>query len=98
MQEPLFEEHGNGFMVTIFRKPTNQSNKYEMLQEHESDFNDLENKIIQLLKAQPDVTTKEIMKKLEITDNEVKYYVKKLKDNGKIKRGGINRKGLWKVM
>lgn len=38
------------------------------------------------------------MKKLEITDNEVKYYVKKLKDNGKIKRVGINRKGLWKVM
>lgn len=101
LQEPLFEEHGDGFMVSMFRKltnQTNQSNQNEMLQEHESDFSDLENKIIQLLKVQLDVTTKEIMKKLEITDNQGKYYVKKLKDNGKIKRVGTNRKGSWKVM
>lgn len=104
LQEPLLEELGDGFMVTMFRKPTNQtnqtnqSNQNEMLQEHKSDFSDLEKKIIELLKAQPDVTTKEIMKKLEITDNQVKYYVKKLKDDGKIKRVGTNRKGSWKVM
>ena len=107
LSEPLLEELGDGFMVTMFRKPTkqtnqtnqtNQSNQNEMLQEHKSDFSDLEKKIIELLKAQPDVTTKEIMKKLEITDNQVKYYVKKLKDDGKIKRVGTNRKGSWKVM
>lgn len=46
----------------------------------------------------PDATTKEITKKLMITDNQVKYYVKKLKDNGKIVRVGTNRKGSWKVM
>ena len=46
----------------------------------------------------PDATTKEITKKLEITDNQVKYYIKKLKDDGKIKRVGTNRKGSWKVM
>ena len=37
-------------------------------------------------------------KTLEITDNQVKYYVKKLKDDGKIERIGTNRKGSWKVM
>lgn len=101
LQEPLFEELGDGFLVTMFRKPTNQtnqSNQNEMQQENASDFNDLENRLIELLKVQPDVTTKEIMKKLEITDNQVKYYVKKLKDNDKIKRVGTNRKGSWKVM
>ena len=107
LQETLFEELGDGFMVTMNRKPTNQtkptiqtnqSNQNEMLQEHESDFSELENKLIELLKIQPNVTTKEIMKKLEITDNQVKYYVKKLKDEGKIKRVGTNRKGSWKVM
>ena len=34
----------------------------------------------------------------DITDNQVKYYIKKLKDNGKIERVGTNRKGLWKVI
>ena len=51
-----------------------------------------------MLKMWPDATTKEITKKLMITDNQVKYYVKKLKDNGKIVRVGTNRKGSWKVM
>lgn len=104
LQEPLFEELGDGFLVTMFRKPTNQtkptnqSNQNQMQQENDSDCSDLENKLIELLKAQPDVTTKGIMKKLEITENQVKYYVKKLKDDGKIKRVGTNRKGSWKVM
>lgn len=46
---------------------------------------------------QSGVTTKEIMKKLEITNNQVKYY-KKMKDDGIIKRVGTNRKGSWKIM
>ncbi|MDD3362204.1 MAG: putative DNA binding domain-containing protein [Hespellia sp.] len=80
LQEPLFVELGDGFMVTMFRKPTNQtkqtnqSNKNEMKQEHDNAFSDLENKIIELLKAHPGVTTKGIVKTLEITDNQVKYY------------------------
>ena len=45
-----------------------------------------------------DATTKEIMKKLKITDNQVKYYIKKLKDDGKIERVGTNRKGSWKII
>lgn len=80
LQEPLLVELGDGFMVTMFRKPTNQtkqtnqSNKNEMKQEHDNAFSDLENKIIELLKVHPDVTTKGIVKTLEITDNQVKYY------------------------
>ena len=97
LQEPLFEELGDGFLVTMFRKPTkptnqtNQSNPNEMK-------NELEIKIIGLLKASPELTTKEIMRILEITDNQVKYYIKKLKDDGKIERIGTNRKGSWKVI
>ena len=53
---------------------------------------------VELLKTRPDATTKEITKRLDITDNQVKYYIKKLKDNGKIERVGTNRKGLWKVI
>ena len=97
-----FEEFGDGFLVTMFRKPTNhinqtnQSNQTNQLDEstpidversQDTNVSDLENRIIELLKMWPDATTKEITKKLMITDNQVKYYVKKLKDNGKIVRG-----------
>lgn len=94
----------------MFRKPTNQtnqSNQTNQLDEsnlinverrQDANVSDLENRIIELLKVLPDATTKEITKKLEITDNQVKYYIKKLKDNGKIERVGTNRKGTWKVM
>ena len=110
MQEPLFEELGDGFLVTMFRKPTNQtnqsnqtdqseeSNQIDAEQKQNTILSDLEYRIIELLKTWPDATTKEITKKLEITDNQVKYYIKKLKDNGKIERVGTNRKGLWKVI
>ena len=107
LQEPVFEELGDGFLVTMFRKTTNQlnqtnqSDKLNLMgeeQRQDTNVSDLENRIIELLKMWPDATTKEITKKLEITDNQVKYYVKKLKDDGKIKRVGTNRKGSWKVM
>lgn len=38
LQEPLFEELGDGFMVTMFRKPTNQTNQ--------SNLNDIKKNIM----------------------------------------------------
>lgn len=110
LQEPAFEELGDGFLVTMFRKPTNQtnrsnqtnqseeSNQTDAEQNQDTNVSDLEYRIIELLKTWPNATTKEITKQLEITDNQVKYYIKKLKDNGKIERVGTNRKGSWKVI
>ena len=109
LKEPLFEELGDGFLVTMFRKPTNQTNQSNQTnqlgepnqinveQSQDSAISNLENKIMELLREWPDATTKEIVKKLEITNNQVKYYIKKLKDDGKIERIGTNRKGEWKV-
>lgn len=109
LKEPLFEELGDGFLVTMFRKPTNQTNQSNQTnqlsepnqinveQRQDISLGNLENKIMELLKEWPDATTKEIVKKLEITNNQVKYYIKKLKDDGKIERIGTNRKGSWRV-
>lgn len=68
-----------------------------MEQSQDSAISNWENKIMELLREWPDATTKEIVKKLEITNNQVKYYIKKLKDDGKIERIGTNRKGSWRV-
>lgn len=106
LPEPIFEEFGDGFMVTMIRKPTkptkptnqtNQTNQLESINENSGDNVSVEKKLIILLKQQPDITTKEIMKTLGITNNQVKYYIKKLKDDGKIKRVGTNRKGFWGI-
>ena len=77
----------------MFRKPTNQTNQSDQLNQFS-----IERSLIELLQMWPDATTKEIMKKLKIIDNQVKYYIKKLNDNGKIERVGTNRKGLWKII
>ena len=90
-------------MVTMVRKPTKPTNQTNQSNQLDSDANNnenisVENKLIVLLKQQPDITTKEIMKNIGITNNQVKYYIKKLKDDGKIERLGTNRKGSWRVM
>lgn len=77
----------------MFRKPTNQTNQSDQLNQFS-----IERSLIELLQMWPDATTKEIMKKLKIIDNQVKYYIKKLKDDGKIERVGTNRKGSWKII
>ena len=77
----------------MFRKPTNQTNQSDQLNQFS-----IERSLIELLQMWPDATTKEIMKKLKIIDNQVKYYIKKLNDDGKIERVGTNRKGSWKII
>ena len=42
--------------------------------------------------------TKEISETLHWTPNQVKYCIKKLKDEKKIKREGSNRDGYWLIL
>lgn len=119
LPEPLFEEFGDGFMVTMYRKArsneskniestnstnsTKQTNSTNQTVHLNTDIgndiiNEIETKILKLLKRNPDLTTKDIMKNLKVSDNQVKYYIKKLKTDGKIKRIGTNRKGSWEIL
>ena len=62
--EPLFEEFNDGFKSTMFRKPTKRTkpNQPIELNEKNNDNDGVENKIVALLRQQPDITTKEIAK------------------------------------
>lgn len=60
LQEPLFEEFGDGFLVTMFRNQTNQTNQIDKINQsftddiqesQDANISDLENKIIELLKT-----------------------------------------------
>ena len=97
-KEYFGEDKNIEFKREIPTKPTKPTNQPINLNEKNNDNDGVENKIVALLRQQPDITTKEIVKKLEITDNQVKYYVKKLKNERKIKRVGTNRKGFWEIL
>lgn len=54
-------------------------------------------KILELIKDNPYITRKELANKINITEDGVKYNLKKLIDNGIIERIGLDKGGYWKV-
>lgn len=69
-------------------------------QSDHSDQNEdnLEVRLIKLLSEKPDIKTKEITDSLGWSARQVKYYMKKLKDDNKIARHGTNRNGYWEIL
>lgn len=55
-------------------------------------------KIIDLIKDNPDITQTEMASKLGITRDGISYNIKQLKDNGIIERIGSTKKGSWKIL
>lgn len=60
-------------------------------------LNDNQLKIIELIKENPKMTRKELAKKINITDDGIKYNLKKLTEKGIIKRIGAKNGGYWLV-
>lgn len=58
----------------------------------------LEERLIKLLAEKPDIKTKEITESLGWSSSQVKYYMKKLKDDNKVTRHGTNRNGYWEIL
>ena len=55
-------------------------------------------KIINLIKSNPDITQNEIAEKLNLTRDGISYNMKVLKDKNIIKREGSNKTGRWKII
>ena len=58
----------------------------------------LENKILDKIRNEPQITRDEIALKLHISPNTAKEYLKRLKDKGLLQRIGPDRGGYWKVI
>jgi ATP-dependent DNA helicase RecG len=87
LPQPKFEEFVGGFRVTLFKTP--QITPQEMT---------LREKILSVIRDNPDVTRNGIEKALKISPNTVKKYITKLKKEKKLKRIGPDRGGYWKVV
>ncbi len=63
-----------------------------------SGFNKGEQSIIDLLKANPNLSTKELSQTLNIPFKSIQRYISHLKDKGAIRRNGSNKTGYWEVL
>ena len=54
-------------------------------------------RIFSMIQANPNINAEEMQKKLFMTVNGVKYYIKKLKKEERLIRVGSTKKGYWKV-
>ena len=55
-------------------------------------------KIIKLIKENPNITQAEMSKILDITRDGISYNIKVLKEEGKIRRVGATKKGYWEIL
>jgi ATP-dependent DNA helicase RecG len=112
-QEPEFIE-GDVFRIIVpldeeysydsLNKKANGSNGVNKLDQldHSDQSNqieeNLEERLIKLLAEKPDIKTNEITELLGWSSSQVKYYMKKLKDDNKVIRHGTNRNGYWEIV
>ncbi|MFH1432670.1 MAG: winged helix-turn-helix transcriptional regulator [archaeon] len=55
-------------------------------------------KIIELISQNPEITIDELMHKLDFSASGVKKIIKKLKESGRLKRIGPDKGGHWEVV
>ena len=61
-------------------------------------LNETQNKIIALIKQNPNITQKEMAKMLDMSREKIKYHIAVLKENNIIIREGSTKKGIWKIL
>ena len=79
------DQEGNLFTVTVHRKEEKSSEKSS-------------EKILELLKAEPDLAARVVAEKLEITQRAVEKQIANLRREGRLRRIGPARGGHWEVL
>ena len=76
----------------------NKSKELDQSDQLNQNADNLEERLIKLLAEKPDIKTTEIVELLGWSSSQVKYYMKKLKDDNKVTRHGTNRNGYWEIL
>jgi len=106
--EPSFEEKFGGFYVAVSDRKlksrttqeigeTTQETTQEIEKTTQETTQKIANKIIQLIKENPQLSRRAMAELVGISENGVKYHLKKLKKEGKITHIGPTKKGYWKI-
>ena len=111
LREPELSEKAGCFRVNVFRNTELAINSSEEVQKENQGETREKNKgekqrrnkektkekIIQLMKDNPEITYRELMEKLGLSKSGVEYAVRKLRESGRIERLGADKGGKWKV-
>lgn len=90
LKEPLFEEWGEDFRVTLYRKPIAVPIDSPTLSE-------IDQKIVAIIKSNPSVTYQSLSSELEISVSSLKRRILYLRSEGIVERVGSTKSGYWLV-
>ena len=90
-------ENGSPEFLKEFNGSTTQETTQETAQEIKIEKS-VPNRIIELMMMEPNITAKQIAEHLNVSFDGVRYHIKKLRADGKIKREGSTKSGKWIVM
>jgi len=105
-------ENGNGkavfdfSLVTAFRVIENVSEKYleeglgaeNAKEKPKKSPRKIEEEIMMIMENNPQVTRKELAKKLDRTEDSIRYYLRKMTKQGIIKHEGPTKSGKWVII
>ncbi|MBA3046686.1 MAG: winged helix-turn-helix transcriptional regulator [Euryarchaeota archaeon] len=98
LKKPEIETDDNWFTI-VFKRPNPQRKNMKTRKgPSEETSEETSNKIINLMRANPKITAKQISHEIGITSRAVEMQLSKLKGRGKIKRVGSTKSGCWEVV
>ena len=102
------EMFGSGFKVKydldpygfsfFFLRNTGSISSGSMLNKRDDWMSDIERSVLSLIKEKPTISSKEISEKLKRTPRTIQRSLVTLKEGGKIKRIGTQRRGYWEIV
>ena len=104
IREPELLEIGDSFRVNLYRPSYNevhqkvhQSSPKNSPKSSPKEVNQTQQKILDMILENPEITQTTMAEKLDITPRAVKKNIKELVDKGLVEREGSARKGYWKI-
>ena len=86
--KPEFVMEGIIFQITF-------ANDIKKISSINSGLNEKQKQILSMIEKNPDITTKELVISVQLTENAVYKNIKLLKEKGLIKREGAKKNGRW---
>jgi ATP-dependent DNA helicase RecG len=94
LSEPIFDQNIHSFFITFNDKELSSKLEAESAIGSEK----ISEKILGLLKESPELTIGELSENIDVTSRTIERNIKKLQEDGFLKRIGSDKSGHWEVL
>ena len=98
MEVPVYKEEMGGMSVYIKRRVSNVSSKEASQKMSQKMSQKTSQKIIDLIKEDPNISTQDMADIIGIDRRNIARNLKKLQENGIVKRIGPDKGGYWEIV